>query len=355
MSTLATTNIKHPSSASNNIVLDSAGGVDLDALTVSGSAPADSVNIDASGKLLVGTSTSEGNMAVAPQVQLEGTTVDGSTSAIKCNGGTTATNGSRLYLNRSRGTALTSRTVVAAGDTLGTIFFGGADGANIQPAASIAGFVDDTPGAGDMPGRIVLATTADGASSPTERMRIGSSDVNNKAFVSIRSTTVPHTDNCTLYVRCAATGSFSGITLQDGGGDLVNRDFLRFYDYLNNKVGAIYRSGSSTVYATSSDYRLKENVVPLSNALSRLMSVSVHRFNFIAHPDTTVDGFLAHEIQTVVPEAVGGEKDAVDSDGNPLYQCIDQSKLVPLLTAALQEAIGEIESLKARVAALESA
>ena len=130
--------------------------------------------IDSSGRLLVGTSTSEGNMAVAPQVQLEGTTVDGSTSAIKCNGGTTAGNGARLYLNRSRGTSLTSRTVVASGDTLGGIYFGGADGANIQPAALIEGYVDGTPGAGDMPGRLVFSTTADGASSPTERMRIGS-------------------------------------------------------------------------------------------------------------------------------------------------------------------------------------
>jgi len=73
------------------------------------------------------------------------------------------------------------------------------------------------------------------------------------------------------------------------------------------------------------------------------------RFNFISDPDKTVDGFLAHEVQDVVPEAIFGTKDAVDSDGNPEYQGIDQSKLVPLLTAALQEAITEIESLKSRL------
>ena len=79
------------------------------------------------------------------------------------------------------------------------------------------------------------------------------------------------------------------------------------------------------------------------------------RFNFIVDADTTVDGFLAHEVQTVVPEAITGEKDAVDSDNNPVYQGIDQSKLVPLLTAALQEAVAKIEVLETKVAALEAA
>jgi hypothetical protein len=78
----------------------------------------------------------------------------------------------------------------------------------------------------------------------------------------------------------------------------------------------------------------------LTGATDRLKQIPVHRFNFIADPDTTVDGFLAHEAQAVVPECITGTKDEVDDDGNPVYQGIDQSKLVPLLTAALQEAIG---------------
>jgi hypothetical protein len=91
----------------------------------------------------------------------------------------------------------------------------------------------------------------------------------------------------------------------------------------------------------------------LIGAVDRLNQLQVHRFNFIADPDKTVDGFIAHEAQAVVPECVTGTKDAVDADGNPVYQGIDQSKLVPLLTAALQEAIGRIETLEAKVAALE--
>jgi hypothetical protein len=168
----------------------------------------------------------------------------------------------------------------------------------------------------------------------------------------------------------------------------------------NGEVGSIKTNGSATSYNTSSDYRLKENVVDLTGAIDRVNQLQVRRFNFIADPDTTVDGFIAHEAQAVVPESVTGTKDAVedigtltewdgtvietdvtepesltweetitDEDGNetvethtrtwvktgdrPVYQGIDQSKLVPLLTAALQEALAEIESLKARVTALE--
>jgi hypothetical protein len=120
-------------------------------------------------------------------------------------------------------------------------------------------------------------------------------------------------------------------------------------------LGNISQNGTTGVsYSTASDYRLKENVVPLTGAANRLNQLQVHRFNFIADPDTTVDGFIAHEAQAVVPECVTGTKDEVDADGNPVYQGIDQSKLVPLLTAALQEALAKIETLEAKVAALEA-
>jgi hypothetical protein len=126
--------------------------------------------------------------------------------------------------------------------------------------------------------------------------------------------------------------------------------------YVNNTyVGGISTNGSTTSYATASDYRLKENVVPLTGAIDRVNDLQVHRFNFIANPDHTVDGFIAHEAQLVVPECVTKTKDAVDEDGNPVMQGIDQSKLVPLLTAALQEAIAKIEALETRLSALEAA
>ncbi len=85
----------------------------------------------------------------------------------------------------------------------------------------------------------------------------------------------------------------------------------------------------------------------MSGATERLKQLKPSRFNFIADADTTVDGFLAHEVQDIVPEAISGTKDAVDDDGNPDYQGIDQSKLVPLLVATIQE-------LEARITQLES-
>ena len=112
--------------------------------------------------------------------------------------------------------------------------------------------------------------------------------------------------------------------------------------------GGIYPGvgGVGVQYNTASDYRLKENVAPLLGALGRLSQLPVHRFNFAAAPGHTVDGFLAHEIAPHVPEAVRGTKDAVDADGNPAYQSIDQSKLVPLMVAAIQELLGRIERLE---------
>ena len=128
------------------------------------------------------------------------------------------------------------------------------------------------------------------------------------------------------------------------------RDATGVYDRFYNGssiVGSITGTASATAYNTSSDYRLKENVVAMSGATERLKQLKPSRFNFIADADTTVDGFLAHEVQDIVPEAITGTKDAVDAEGNPDYQGIDQSKLVPLLVATIQE-------LEARIAALES-
>ena len=113
------------------------------------------------------------------------------------------------------------------------------------------------------------------------------------------------------------------------------------------EVGSISTTSTATSYNTSSDYRLKENVVDMTGALDRVDQLEPKRFNFIADEDTTVDGFLAHEVQDIVPEAVTGDKDAVDEDGNDIYQGIDQSKLVPLL-------VGAIKELNAKVAALEA-
>jgi hypothetical protein len=120
----------------------------------------------------------------------------------------------------------------------------------------------------------------------------------------------------------------------------------------SSTVGSITISTSSTSYNTTSDYRLKENVTSITDGIARVKQLKPKRFNFIG--DTSVvDGFIAHEAQGVVPEAVTGEKDEVLPNGDPLYQGIDQAKVVPLLTAALQEAITKIEQLETRIQTLE--
>ena len=113
-------------------------------------------------------------------------------------------------------------------------------------------------------------------------------------------------------------------------------------------VGTISVTTSATSYNTSSDHRLKENVVELTGATARLKQLEPKRFNFIADANTTVDGFLAHEVSGIVPEAITGTHNEVDADDNPVYQGIDQSKLVPLLVATIKE-------LEARIVALEGA
>ena len=118
-------------------------------------------------------------------------------------------------------------------------------------------------------------------------------------------------------------------------------------------VGSISSDATQTLFNTTSDYRLKENIVDISDGITRLKKLAPKRFNFKANSSQTVDGFLAHEVKDVVSNAVVGEKDAVDDNGNIDPQGIDQSKLIPLLTAALQEAIAKIEVLETKVAALE--
>ena len=317
-----------------------------DAIDVDASAPADSVNIDGSGRLLVGTDTARANFFNSTGTglfQVEGTSGGTNRATMSLTNNSTGNDGAWFVINKSNGNADGSNNLVSSGNTLGSIGFQGSDGSEFVFGAIITAEVDGTPGANDMPGRLVFSTTADGASSPTERMRIAS--------------------NGRLRVNLADFGSDVGTSnrgfeVNENGIILTSQPSTAtqshhlFYNP-NGNVGSIQTNGSSTSFNTSSDYRLKENVVTITDGIARLQQLSPARFNFIADPDKTVDGFLAHEVQDVVPEAISGEKDAVDDEGNPVYQCIDQSKLVPLLTAALQEAISKIEALETRVAQLE--
>ena len=187
----------------------------------------------------------------------------------------------------------------------------------------------------------------------SERLRINSS-----GYLLVGTTSTLGSNPARLEVYTVGSGGRIIQTKTDING---NTNHLTF-NTPSGQAGQIYTNTLTTTYGTSSDYRLKENVVDLSDATTRLKQLAPKRFNFIADVDAkTVDGFLAHEFQSIVPEAIYGIKDEVDADGNPVYQGIDQSKLVPLLTAALKEAITKIETLetemtsvKARLDALEA-
>ena len=143
-------------------------------------------------------------------------------------------------------------------------------------------------------------------------------------------------------------GTVNGFRVGVNENDNFPNNYMIFWNDATAAGSIVKGSGNSVSYNTVSDYRLKTNIEPLTAAVSRLLQIPVHRFNWLADPTAPkVDGFLAHEAQAIVPESVTGHKDEVDAEGKPVHQGIDQSKLVPLLVAAVQE-------LAARVAALEA-
>ena len=247
---------------------------------------------------------------------------------------------------------------------------------------------------------------ADNTASPfVGAIEYAHASINAMIFYTDGSARMRISSSGTVFYGCTALpdGSADGVSLastQSQRRFSINAtstsNQILFYNG-NGNIGTISTNGSATAYATSSDYRLKENVVTDWDATTRLKQLKPSRFNFIADADTTVDGFLAHEAQAVVPECVTGTKDATeditnvvlnadgtvltqdiseadweegklsttDADGNtvdpiyasdttwvasktiPVMQGIDQSKLVPLLVKTIQE-------LEARITALES-
>jgi len=118
-------------------------------------------------------------------------------------------------------------------------------------------------------------------------------------------------------------------------------------------AGSITSSGSVTSFNVTSDYRLKQNVQPMTSTLSLISQLKPCSFEYIEGNQYS-EGFIAHELQAIVPHAVTGEKDAIDADGKPVYQAVDSSFLIPHLVAAMQEQQALITSLTARITALEA-
>lgn len=151
-------------------------------------------------------------------------------------------------------------------------------------------------------------------------------------------------------VRGYSAAADSAIRLYQANAAAYNS--LVIFSATGAYVGGITQSSTAVTFSTTSDYRLKENVTAMTGALARLAALKPCQFNFKSEPGTRVDGFLAHEVQAVVAEAAHGHKDAVDASGAPIYQGVDAAKLVPLLTAALQELHARVADLQAQITAL---
>jgi len=146
-----------------------------------------------------------------------------------------------------------------------------------------------------------------------------------------------------------------GGTANPNSGKIVSNvaNSARFMSFINNsnsaEIGYIQNnSGTATIYSTSSDYRLKENVVPMTGALEKVLKLNPVTYTWKSN-GVDGQGFIAHELQEIVPDAVCGIKDEVNEEGNPVYQGIDTSFLVATLTAAIQELNATITDLQAKL------
>jgi hypothetical protein len=173
------------------------------------------------------------------------------------------------------------------------------------------------------------------------------------SYLGARGTAVTTAANERLHISSGGRQTFNSSSTANAHANFVGEVGASFkalaFERTNGggEVGTIVTNASSTSYNTSSDYRLKENVDYTWDATTRLKQLKPARFNWISDDSNTlIEGFLAHEVSSIVPEAVSGVKDAIDEDGNPDHQGIDQSKLVPLMVKTIQEAMERIETLE---------
>jgi len=306
------------------------------------------MRIDSSGNVMIGETSqiNGGKLNIA-------TSAEGSVLSMLCRS-TTDSHQPEIVMQKSS-TDSGNFVATADGESLGSIKFRGVNTSAVSDIGAEISVVQDGTSSSTVP------TTMRFSTNETERMRIDSSG---DTFINTTSDPTPFTAKFCVVgtgnVLTARTTSSSGSTVAafqtgsyDGGVNVMN-----FYNNSGGTMGRISATnglnGTSVSFNTSSDYRLKENVSYNFDATTRLKQLKPARFNFIAdETNTTVDGFLAHEVSDIVPEAITGEKDAVDADGNIDPQGIDQSKLVPLLTKTLQEALTRIDTLEAEVKELK--
>lgn len=272
-----------------------------------------------------------------------------------------ADNGTMIYANSSGNVGIGT----SSPDALLTVNTVASFGAGSAAAPSIAARGDLDTGMW-----FAAANAVSFSTGGTERVRIDGAgdlyvglDASSSAgrLIARRNLTGGY-ETAAIIAEAASSSGNAGIALHCPGS---NAPILRAERGAGNNLDSVNSTQSAfgnfraAAFTVVSDYRIKENVVPLTNALNRISHLKPSQFNFVEgsmmyNGGVTIDGFIAHEVSTVVPEAVIGNKDAVKEDGTPNYQSLDQAKLIPLLTAAIQEQQAMIDELKAKVAALEA-
>ena len=256
--------------------------------------------------------------------------------------GTTSISNGKLVLSGSNGTigGVSGLATFAKGGTGGGAIEAGDNTAAIQVGS------DGTHGFISTGNNDIRVLTNSG-----ERMRINATG---QVLIGTASSLYSSTQKDGLQIEGAGGGPFVIVckNVDTGGG--ANQ--ILFQDGSGDTCGEIASNATNntTSYGTSSDYRLKENITDVTNAISTLKKLKPKTYNFISDPDNiSEDGFLAHELGAVVPNAVTGEKDAMTSDNEIKPQQVDYGRLTPLLTAALQEAIARIDTLEFEVKTLK--
>ncbi len=330
-----------------------------------GNGATERARIDSSGRLLVGTSSARGNFyndTNSARFQVEGADNDSAAIAVvqNFNGNTL---GGQLILAKSNLASVGSNTLVAAGDRCGTISFQGNDGTQFVEAALIRAEVDGTPGADDMPGRLVFSTTADGASSPTERMRISNDgNVNvGGGGITARVAAASTATSTTVFYGYANTASYTSTVIQAQSETSAGTGWNLYLGYASagNLVYRVYGNGNvqnaNNSYAGTSDIKLKENIVDANSQWDDLKALQVRNYNFKEGQTHTQIGLVAQEVELVSPGLVSESPDR-DEEGNDLgtvTKSVNYSVLYMKAVKALQEAMERIETLEAKVAALE--
>jgi hypothetical protein len=317
-------------------------GADQVAISTGGTERA---RIDSSGRLLVGTSTTRTNFKIGANIYTGDQQLEIGPQAFQSFvSGAAAAGGPYFMLAHQRSGSVGGNTALVNNDEMGTVSFHGADGTNLVIGATIRGEVDGTPGANDMPGRLVFSTTDDGAASPTERMRISNDGVT--SCFAPQSVIVAHSASGAATTNVLFQGRYSATTGSVFSGTASFQVFTNGNTQnTNNSYGAI------------SDIKLKENIVDANSQWDDLKSLQVRNYNFKEGQTHTQIGLVAQEAELVSPGLVSESPDR-DEDGNDLgtvTKSVNYSVLYMKAVKALQEAMERIEALEADVAQLKGA